>query len=266
MSKDKSILPTQPMQFESIAIDSEASSLNDLESALGPSPTPFSRTGEPDTLGPILSDILSLVPPKAIQPLRSTLATYNKWIRRIIIVRMVFSAVTNPSRVSGIISGVLALCLGHLWSGGQEWRRRAADSALSVMVVTAAYIKSDPVTFQLLLGDFYRDRETDARQVDGNTSTPYRAPLAYCLEPYTSPLAFCYDPVIFIPAMFMVYRRLARYFVCPGLEGRVIDGMSILTALFTIWVLFPEFSWSYALNGRPWTVREIHYDELLAGA
>ncbi|KAK6513760.1 hypothetical protein TWF506_008196 [Arthrobotrys conoides] len=241
-------------------------SFEDVEAGLRSGPNHSIKTIQQDSPGPILSDILSCLPPQAIQPLRTISTIYSKWIRRIMLTRIAFIALTNPSRISGAITGILGLCFAQLWLGGNEWCQKAGDSILSTFVVIAAYIKSDPVTFQLLLGDFYQRRETDARQLAGNSSTPYRSPLAHCLEPYTSPLAFCYDPVIFIPAVLMVYQKLATYFVCPGLEGRVIDAMSILTAVFTIWMLFPEFSWTYAMNGRPWTVREVYYDGIIAAA
>ncbi|KAK6352290.1 hypothetical protein TWF730_009120 [Orbilia blumenaviensis] len=237
---------------------------DDIEAAPKADTTNPTGSGEQDSPGPILSDILSCLPLQIIQALHKVSSIYGRWIRRIIIARIVFSAFTNPSQISGGISGLLGLCFAFLWLGEREWRRRTADTILSTFVIIAAYIKSDPVTFQLLLGDFYRTRETDARQVTRTTSTPYRAPLAYCLEPYTSPLAFCYDPLIFIPGMLMVYRKLTTYFTCPGLEGRVIDTMSILTALFTIWVLFPEFSWTYTLSGRPWTLQDLGQTDSLA--
>ncbi|KAK6498975.1 hypothetical protein TWF481_011546 [Arthrobotrys musiformis] len=258
-----------PTKRDTLVDDSEPDEapelLEDVEAAIRSSSKRSSKKGVKGSLGPILSDVLSNLPPQIVQSLGNISAVYRRWIRPIILVRIAFSALTNPSRISGVISGGIGLGFAHLWLSGHEWRQRAADSVLSMFVVSAVYIKSDPATFQLLLGDFYRRRDSDARQLSESTSTPYRAPLAYCLEPFTSPLAFCYDPVVFIPAMLILYKRLSLYFTCPGLEGRLIDGLSILTALLTTWVLFPEFSWNYALDGRAWTTREVYHEDVLGG-
>ncbi|KAF3176445.1 hypothetical protein EYR41_011095 [Orbilia oligospora] len=265
-SKGRSVVRGAPVENRGLNAAADLGNFEDVEVGLGLSSKSSTRTNQQDSPGPILSDIISCLPPQTLQSLRTISKVYSKWIRRIILTRIVFIALTNPSRISGAISGVLGLCFAQLWLRGNESCQRAADSILSIFVIIAAYIKSDPVTFQVLLGDFYQRRETDARQTVMDGSTPYRHPLAYCLEPYTSPLAFCYDPVVFIPAMLIVYRKLASYFVCPGFEGRIIDALSIVTALFTIWMLFPEFSWDYAMNGRPWTAREVYYDHILAAA
>ncbi|KAK6339779.1 hypothetical protein TWF718_009173 [Orbilia javanica] len=265
VAKGTSMTRGAPVDGGSLDVGSNvANPFEDIEAAIGSTSKTPKKPSQHNGPGPILSDILSCMPLQVIQPLRALSAIYGKWIRRVILTRIAFIALTNPSRISGAISGALGLCFANFWLGGNEWLQRFADSVLSVLVVAAAYIKSDPVTFQLLLGDLYEPQDTNVRQLARDSSTPYRSPLSYCLEPYTSPLAFCYDPVVFIPAMLMVYKKLATYFVCPGLEGRVIDGMSILTALFTMWVLFPGFSWNYAVSGRPWTVQDIYDAPTLA--